>query len=289
VDQIEKVGGRLKLLAFVTALATLALGQPSPPAKKLAQNVDRGTALPNAKTILERSLEATGGIESQKSIKTQKLLGRMVMPAVGISGTMVMYRSQQGEMYQVIEIPGAGKTEVGNNGDVEWERSTLTGPKVRRVASTPGGLLQPDPASLAIVDRFSKIETTGMDRVNGKPCYTVHQWPSGGGPMQSACFDRETFLLVQLETNAGATPLKITLADYRSVGPVKLPFLIETETRGQTVRIEVETIALNDPLPPQASELPEEIEKLAYRPPQVEIRDLEVDKVRPILRHRTKR
>lgn len=33
---------------------------------------------------------------------------------------MVVYRGQRGESYQVMELPGAGKTEVGNNGEVEW-------------------------------------------------------------------------------------------------------------------------------------------------------------------------
>src|SRR5207244_527201 len=148
--------------------------------KKAAPNMNRGTALPDAKTILEKAAQAVGGAESQQSLQTQKLVGRIILPAAGISGTMLIYRSQRGETYQVMEIPGAGKTESGNNGDVDWERSTLTGPKVRRVASKPGNLLDADPAAPATADRFFKIETAGLDTVNGKPCITVHQWPSSG-------------------------------------------------------------------------------------------------------------
>jgi hypothetical protein len=278
----------LKLLAFGLTAAALALAQPSPPpAKNPVKNIGRGTALPDAKTILSRAAAATGGIDAQKSIKTQKLVGTMGVPEAGISGTIITYRSQRGEMYQIIEMPGAGKIEAGNNGDVEWERSTLTGPKIRRVASTPGNLLQPDPTALAVADNYSKIETAGLDMVNGKPCFIVHIWPENSGSMQTACYDRQTFLPVHLEINAGTVKLDLILGDYRTVGAVKLPFLTETQAMGQTIRLQWETITLNDPLPPEAIELPEEIEILAYRP-RTEIRDVEVDdKDRPTLRRRT--
>lgn len=270
----------MKLLTLTLAAAVLSQAQTPVPAKKPA-------ALPDAKTILERAAAATGGVDAKKSIQTQKVVGKMGVSATGISGTIVLYRGPKGETYQIAEMPGAGKIEAGNNGDVEWERSTLTGPKVRRVASTPGDLLEPDSTDLALADRFSKIETAGLDTVNGKPCFAVHLWPTGRNTMQTACYDRDTFLPVRVETTA-RVPVKVILGDYRSVGSVKMPFLIQTETMGQTIRLEVETITLNDPLPPEATELPEEIEKLAYRAPPVEVRELEVDKDRPVLRHRTK-
>jgi hypothetical protein len=277
----------MKLLSLILAAVMLAPAQTSPPAsKKPAQNSPRGAALPDGKTILAKSAEATGGIDAKNSIKTQKLVGKLNAPEAGISGSIIVYRGQRGETYQVMELPGAGKIEVGNNGEVEWERSTLTGPKVRRVGKSPTDLLEPDPSDLTLAERFSKIETDGVASVNGKPCFTVHLWPNGSTAMETACYDRETFLPVQLEMN-GKVPIKLTLGDYRSVGLSKMPFLIETETIGKTLRLEVETITLNEPLPPQATDLPEEIEKLAFHSP-VEVREVEVDKDRPTLRHRPK-
>ncbi len=275
----------MKLLALIPALAMLAAAQTTPPPpKKSAPAGPRSAALPDGKTILAKSAEATGGADARNSIKTQKLVGKLKMPDAGISGTLTVYRGQRGETYQIMELPGAGKTEVGNNGEVEWERSTLTGPKIRRVGKSPTDLLQPDPTDLAVADRFFKIETAGIATVNGKPCFTVHLWLTSSAPMETACYDRETFLPVQLEMN-GKMPVKLTMGDYRAVGASKMPFLIETETMGTTVRLEIETITLNDPLPPEAIDLPEEIEKLAFHSP-VEVREVEVDKDRPTLRHR---
>jgi hypothetical protein len=265
-----------------------AVFEPPAAVKKLMQEIRSGTALPNAKTILARAAEAAGGEEAQKTVKTQTLIGKLVLPAVGISGTMTMYLGERGQIYQVIEMPGAGKVEVGNNGDVEWERSTLMGPKVKRVASSPGDLLQPIPTSLAMGGKYSKVETKGVDTVNGKPCYKVDQWPVGAGAVQTVCYDRETYLPVQLYVESGKTMAKLLLGDYRAVGAVKLPFLMSTETNGQTIRIEIEKITLNDPLPKEAIELPEEIEKLANQRTPVEIREVEVDKDRPTLQRKKK-
>ena len=261
----------MKSLILIFTSAALALAQPSP--------------LPNATTILERSGQATGQ-EALRSITTQKLVGKLSIPATGISGSIVMYQGRRGEMYQVMEIPGAGKTEVGNNGDVEWELSTMTGPKVLRVAADPGDLLQPDPLSLTFSSPFSRVETAGVDKVNGKPCFLVNQWLQSNDAPLTVCYDRETFLPVQLKIKVAAKPITMILGDYRPVGSAKMPFLLETETMGQMFRIQVETITLNEPLPPEALQLPEEIEKLAYQHLPPEIREVEVDKDRPILRHK---
>jgi hypothetical protein len=36
----------------------------------------------------------------------------MKVPEAGILGSMIVYRSQRGETYQVMELPGAGKIET---------------------------------------------------------------------------------------------------------------------------------------------------------------------------------
>lgn len=277
----------MKTLFLLLAGASMVVAQPKPTAVKSAPAGSLGSTLPDAKTILERSAAAAGGSDARKSIQTEKLAGKMSIAESGITGSMVIYRSQRGESYQVIEMPGAGKTEIANNGDIEWERSTLTGPKVRRLAPTPGSLLEPDPTSnLALSEKYSKIETAGLDKVHGRPCFLVRQSPKSGGPMQTVCYDRETFLPVKFEMALGSMPLKIILGDYRPVGTTKMPFLLETETMGQVIRVEFETITLNDPLPPEATEIPEEIENLAYHQ-RTEVRDIETDKDRPILRRRS--
>src|SRR5579885_2696770 len=185
----------MKSFILIFTSLMLASAQTSPPVpKKPAPSSSSATALPDGKTILAKSAAASGGIDARKSIQTQKLVGKMVIPEAGIAGSIIMYRSQRGETYQVIELPGAGKIEVGNNGEVEWERSTLTGPKIRRVGKSPTDLLEPDSTDLAVADKFSKIETVGLSTVNGKPCFSVHLWAIGSTTMQTACYDRETFL-----------------------------------------------------------------------------------------------
>jgi hypothetical protein len=270
---------------------TIPAGVFEPPAAvgKLAEAVRRGTALPNAKIILERSQEAAGDLEKQRSVKNQMWRGTMSLPAVGLGGPMTMYLATNGEMYQVIEMPGAGKVELANNGDVEWERSTLTGPKVRRIGAKPGDLLNSSTSlGSPLLSSYSKVETVGVEDVNGKPCYKVDEWPRGSAPKQTIWYSQESSLPAQMKTAAAGIAAQLTFSDYRSVDGLKLPFLLETEAAGQKIRIEIAEIKLNEPFPQEASELPDEIAKLVQKRTAPEVRELQADPDRPTLQRKKK-
>ena len=84
----------------------------------------------------------------------------------------------------------------------------------------------------------------------------------------------------------GGTTAHDRISEYRRVGSMTFPFRVEADIPGRAVYIQLEKITLNEPLPPEATELPEEIETLAYQAVPNEIREPEVDKDRPILRRR---
>jgi hypothetical protein len=202
---------------------------------------------------------------------------------------MTMYLATNGEMYQVIEMPGAGKVELANNGDVEWERSTLTGPKVRRIGAKPGDLLNSSTSlGSPLLSSYSKVETVGVEDVNGKPCYKVDEWPRGSAPKQTIWYSQESSLPAQMKTAAAGIAAQLTFSDYRSVDGLKLPFLLETEAAGQKIRIEIAEIKLNEPFPQEASELPDEIAKLVQKRTAPEVRELQADPDRPTLQRKKK-
>ncbi len=129
--------------------------------------------LPPGKVLIDRHIEACGGLKALGSVKSLVIRGRLTISEAGISGKVTQYQSEDGEHYFVLELQGAGKIESGNNGDVEWERSTLMGPKITRVADRPGGLLHPDPMMARQWQGNYSAETVGTETVDGKPCYRV--------------------------------------------------------------------------------------------------------------------
>ena len=67
------------------------------------------------------------------------------MPAANMMGTITAYRDGAGRSVEIIDIPGAGKFESVNTGDVLWTRSTVEWPKVLAVADKAGALARPNP------------------------------------------------------------------------------------------------------------------------------------------------
>lgn len=63
----------MKLLVLIFAFVMLAPAQTSPAPKKTVPGSPRSEALPDGKTILAKSAEATGGADAKNSIKTQKI------------------------------------------------------------------------------------------------------------------------------------------------------------------------------------------------------------------------
>ena len=181
-----------------------------------------------------------------------------------------MFTDGDGRSYQVLEALGGGKLEVVNTGDVEWERSAAAGPKLRRVASSPGSLLRPGPGSAAFwsIDAAA-ARTSGRGLVEGKPCWQVEVRLSEGGRITRLCFDWDTGLLVEVAAAAGEQGsefhVEMKLMNYKQVGAVKLPHVIETGSGEGLMRVEVEEIKIGDKPPEEVFEVPDEIQAMVRR------------------------
>src|SRR5271166_2546776 len=73
-------------------------------------------SLPKAESILDRSVEATGGRAAYDKIHNAVEAGTFELPAQGVTGTATIYTAEPDKNYQTIEIEGVGKFEAGSNG-----------------------------------------------------------------------------------------------------------------------------------------------------------------------------
>lgn len=271
---------------------TDAVFQPPSEVRTLAASAQRGTALPNAKDLMDKHIAAIGGLEALGQLKGFRLTGTVTILGAGVSGKMVLYMGSAGESYQMMEFPGAGKVEVGNNGDVEWERTTLMGPRVRRTASRAGGLLQPTPASAAYWQaHFAKIATIGTETVSGKPCYKVEMTQANGQGTQTQCFDKDSGLLVRTSIKIPdiEAPMDMILSDYREVEGVKHAFRMVMNSAKQTIQTEVEELAPNVEMPAEMKSLPADVQALVAKRKSAAEKaaaeaEAEVERERPKLR-----
>jgi hypothetical protein len=255
----------------------------------VAQVVAIGQPLPSAKEIIEKYEKITGSNDFGKS--SQMIVSKLTSETQGISGKSTVWQAG-GRTYSVVEVEGAGKTETGNNGDVEWEVSDVTGPKVIRVASKPGNLLhESELVQTAWEDVLANVKGVRAGEVDGRPCYIVTSEVRGSGGSTESYFDRESGLLVRSVSRATpeATGVETRLGDYRDVAGRKFPFRIHTRMIGGDVKLEVLEVKLDATPPERLRVPPDEIVALAAKWKTTEVREVVApDPDRPKIR-RTKK
>ncbi len=258
---------RLSKLAYREKIPASRFSIPDA-VKKLTSAQRKGQALPNAVDLYERHIHAVGGFTALEKAANQKVVGSFEMPGANMKGTITAYRDGAGRSVEIIDIPGAGKFESVNTGDVLWTRSTVEGPKVLAVADKAGALARPNPTSAHFGQAIStKMQTRGFDSAGGAPCYKVDVTLKDDSKL-ALCFDEASGFMTKLDTagSAGVPSQSLVFGDYRQVGAVKVPFVLETRgAAGRDFRIVAEAITLDDPAPAEMPVLPTDIRDLADR------------------------
>ena len=166
----------------------------------------------------------------------------------------------------MVDSPATGKVETGTNGEVAWQLSALTGAQVME------GKEKANFMHMNIFDRpvywrtsFEKVESAGMEDVDGKPCYKVVATPANLSP-QTLFFDKETHLLVKavmtVESQAGTIPTEVFVSDYRPVNGIMLAHKTITRLMGQERITTLDSVEQNVDLPAGRFDLPDEIKAL---------------------------
>ena len=160
-------------------------------------------ALPKAEQILDRYIEAIGGLAAMEKINNRVTKGTMDIPTAGVKLSITVYQARPNKYYSVMDSAATGKVETGSDGEVVWQISTTSGPQIFE------GKEKASQLHLNVFDRlaywrkiFKQVETTGTEDVAGKSCYKVLATPPDLAP-QTLFFDKESGLLVKLVDDRG--------------------------------------------------------------------------------------
>ncbi len=232
-----------------------------------AQEGPEGTGVPDAASVLDRHVEASGGAEAFAGVEARRTEGTMEIVAQGLVFELTLWEKRPDLVYSRLHSDAIGTMEGGATGDVAWESSVMTGPRIKRGDERRDALLA------ARMDRYIRwrdhfAEVTFVDRRerHGVVCDVVRAVPAEGGAAQLLFFDSETGLLDAIETtvhtSAGEIPVATRQTDYRDVGGMLLPYRIEVEALGSTRVLSVRTIENNPDVPAGLFELPDEVSAL---------------------------
>ena len=222
--------------------------------------------MPKAEQILDRYVEAIGGLAALEKINNRVSKGTIAIAAAGIQLSVTVYQARPAKAYSVIESAVTGKIESGTDGAVAWQMSATSGPQLME------GKEKAFQLHMNVFDRlvywrkvFKQVETTGIEDVAGRPCYKIIANPPDLAP-QTLYFDKESCLLVRVslttETQAGTIPVETTLSDYKSVDGILLAHKTVIKSIGPQRIATIEKYEQNVSMPADRFALPAEIKNL---------------------------
>lgn len=243
------------MLTLATSIALFALAGPA-----LAE------ALPDARSLVDRHVEAIGGREAIDRQTQGTLTGRFQMPAAGIDGEMVVAIAATDQIGTRIEMPGIGEIRSGINADLVWSVDPFSGPRILEGEERAFQLEQSNPkAILRDASLVTQLETVALAEFGGESCYRVRVvWHSGRESHD--CYAVDSGLLIATESTQtspmGEISVTSLMKDYRDFDGFKAASRTEQTVMGQQQIIRVDAYTSGAP-DPALLELPAPIQALA--------------------------
>lgn len=256
---IAPIAPPLRTLALALALAACGgAAKPTGPAKP--------AELTTAEAVMEASLAAQGGRERIGKVKAIRQTGQLLIPQMGIKGTMTVVSSPPHNSVTTIELSGLGKIAQGFSGDVAWEVNPVTGARIitgaERTQLLREAMFNGD---LIWKQLYPKAELAGVVEFVGVPSYKVVLTPPEGDA-QTRYFAKDTLLPVGVQMTAesqmGKQPIEMAVSDWRDVNGIKYAHKIKRAEGPQSLELVLEKVEHDPPLDPATFALPPEIQAL---------------------------
>jgi len=224
--------------------------------------------LPKADTILDKSIEVTGGKAAFEKMHNTVMTGSMEIASQGIKGTMVITKAEPDKSLVEIEIAGIGTIKQGYDGAVAWEINPMAGARIKDGDEKAESKLQAYFHEENWRDLYQKVETVGAESVDGKDCYKVVLTPKEGSPT-TQYFDKKSGMLVKIamtvNTPMGEIPVETMPGDYRKEGDLLVPHKMQMSQAGQDITVSFDSIKFNTDIPKDKFDLPDEIKALVKK------------------------
>ncbi|HEV8040539.1 MAG TPA: hypothetical protein VGP62_16840 [Bryobacteraceae bacterium] len=226
--------------------------------------------LPKAETILDRFVEVVGGKAAFEKHHNEVTHGNMEFVGRGLKGTMTVYQAAPDQIRVTIDIEGAGKFDSGTSGDVAWENSAMSGPRIKQ------GIEKSDAFRDATFNSalywrklYTKAETSGVETVQDHECYKVVLTPPKGNPT-THYYDKKSGLLIKTATTRatqmGDIAAEIFADDYRKEGDILAAHKITNKLPSQEIQITVQSLEFNVDMPKDRFDMPDDIKALLKKP-----------------------
>lgn len=189
----------------------------------------------SAESVIERSIEATGGKEAMLAIQSRRYRYLLKMPGLNQSASMELIQEAPDKLYTktVMPVPGMGpennmEIEMVFNGTEGWMRDPVAGIRRLTEAEIESSQVQSDfYLLLDFNERYPDAEYLGESEYYGRNVEGIRTRGPGGEPA-TFYFEKETGLLIGAEMMAiqqGAQiPMNMEFKDFREEDGVLVPY-----------------------------------------------------------------
>ncbi|MBV8820359.1 MAG: hypothetical protein JO022_18510 [Acidobacteriaceae bacterium] len=225
--------------------------------------------LPKGETVLDRFVEVTGGKAAYEKLHNEVTKGHIEFVGKGIKGTIVSYHAEPNKDYTIAELEGVGKIESGNDGEVLWEKSAITGARVKageeREEAMRVGTFNPH---INWRKMYVTAETVGLENAEGVECYKVVLTPPDGATVTQYFSKKSGFLVKSSsihKTQMGDIPADSVTKDYKESSGVLVPFTLVNRFAGQEIQVVLDSVEFNADMKDSTFNLPDEIKALVRK------------------------
>jgi len=222
-------------------------------------------AVPTAHEVFARHVQAIGGKDAVMSTSAIKTVGKMEMPAQGISALMESVTAQNKSAMK-LTIPGIGDITNGFDGEVAWEVNPLRGPRIKTEAEKATAQEDSDFRAVMLFakERYSTVQCVGQADFGGESTWHV-KTVLKSGRVVNEYFSLATGLRIGSQTTsesqAGVVNLSTRESEYKQFGSLKLATRTEMTTGAQKVVVTVTDVVLGTQ-PDSAFALPAAVKAL---------------------------
>ncbi|MGH7500263.1 MAG: hypothetical protein ACREL7_00760 [Longimicrobiales bacterium] len=216
-------------------------------------------ALPDARSIIDRYVEAIGGdlLRSHTSMRTT---GTFSLPGMGSTGQLEMAQARPNRMVMTVTLPGLGAIRSGFDGTVGWSVNPMEGP---RLLSGKELEQQSDDAAFESALRdaslIESMETVELTEIEGTACHIVRiTWKSGRETRD--CYAVDSGLLIatmaRSETVMGPVDATMLYGDYQDFGGIRMPSRTRQRVMSQEFVMTITAVEFGN------------VDDAAFKPPQ---------------------
>lgn len=250
--------------------------QESPPAEPVSSKeivaVESDEITADARMIVDRYINATGGKAGWSSVKAIQGNGTLDIPAAGITGTAAYVVTP--DLYRNTFRMTGGPIQdasiiTGRNGDVVWqlsgENEQYTGKLIEGAERLRNLRQYQFNQMLDLEKNFLRVELVDIEEIEGSRAFKILMVPRESPQSKEyRFFDQESNLIVKTMVDDGTGRVQEAYFDsYKQFGPVKLHTRTRRMTGGQVLMtIATPEILINKPVPKSFEEMPLEIKVL---------------------------